>query len=100
MARMEEILNYIDRFFPSEEFHPELIEHALEFTFLSHKAANNLPAYLDADERLPFLLALKKTESLGNKLTQAIREKDQQKVTLLFKQLDTIRRKSHANWAL
>ena len=46
MARMEEILNYIDRFLGDNSFRKSSLKKCIEFSFLAKKATENIPDYI------------------------------------------------------
>ena len=92
MARMEEILNYIDRFLGDNSFRKSSLKKCIEFSFLAKKATENIP------KSEHFLKALEETHSLGNKLYEALEKSDHKKTRELLLELDKIRRISHAKW--
>jgi hypothetical protein len=98
MARMEEILNYIDRFLEDESFTKSRLKKCIEFSFLAKKAAENIPDYITKPRSKQFSKALEETHSLGNKLYKALEKSDHKKTRELLLELEKIRRKSHAKW--
>jgi len=100
MARMEEILNYIDRFLGNDNFKPDMLEKTIEFSFLANQSTKNIPEYIPEEERNLFIKALEDTHESGIKLYQAVKENNHKEAKKIFLQLDKIRRKSHSKWAL
>ena len=100
MARMEEILNYIDRFLGNNEFKNEILEKAAEFSFLAQQSTKNTPSYLTKEDQKLFVNALNTTHELGNKLYHAVKSNNNREAKDLFSKLDTLRRNSHSKWAL
>ena len=99
MARMEEVLNYVERFMDEENFKEEVLLSLAEFTFLSNEALEQIPAYLDTEERPPYSNALKLTASYGGQLYLAIDQSNSQGADQALLSLRRIRRISHAKWA-
>lgn len=100
MARMEELLNYIDRFLGDAEFKAEMLKKSVEFTYLAKASTENIPKNLPKEDVVPFKKALMKTSMLGKCIHRAIQEGRTEDAKLLFKKLDSIRRKSHTDWVL
>jgi len=97
MARMEEILNAIERLNGDPDFTESLMQKALEFSYLAGASLKDIPDYLESEQLTSYKENLTKTEILGHKVYHAIdKGKDLDK---LLAQLDEIRRKSHAKWA-
>lgn len=99
MARMEEILNHIERFLGENEFKDATVEGALEFSFLAKKSSENIPQSLNEKQRKPYLKALKATHELGIKLHNSLKKDDYKKAKEILLQLEKIRRNSHTKWA-
>lgn len=99
MARMEEILNYVDRFRENQEFKKEVLTNITEFIFLAQQAQKNIPDYLSEEDQKPYKHALIKTASLGSSLFTAVDKSNFKQSKQLFLALDKLRRKSHAAWA-
>lgn len=98
MARMEELLNYIDRFLGDAEFKKPMLSKAVEFTYLAEASLLNIPKELPKEQIEPFKKALIKVSKLGRDLHLAIQEDRIKDVQQCFKKLDEIRRKSHSDW--
>ncbi len=98
MARMEELVNYLERFLGSRDFTDEMLSRALELRFLTGASLDNLPAELPAAEHTAYKKALTSTKCLVQKLYTAIEKGEDKAATDLLKQLHTLRRKSHAKW--
>ena len=99
MARMEELLNYADRFLGDEDFKLNVLLGLTEFIFLTQQSQSSLPSYLLEGDKKVYLSALKKTEALGHDLYEAVKLSDIDKAREIFSKLDKVRRKSHAKWA-
>lgn len=98
MARMEALLNYIDRFLENSEFKVEMLKKSVEFTYLAEAARLNVPKGFSKEESVLFKKALMKTSELGKCLHLAIQEDRTKEAKECYKKLDRIRRKSHADW--
>lgn len=99
MARMEELLNRIDRFHGDVDFTDTSLAYAEEFSYLAKQAIHNIPGYLHEDQREPYIEQLLEIHKLGKALCRALQEKDDDKVRMIFSELDKVRQKSHAKWA-
>lgn len=99
MARMEEILNFVDRFIGSGEFKKKMLVQLLEFKHLAQTSTKLVPNYLEAKDREPFVKALEEVSSVGQQLYNAIDNGAHKEARLLFLKLDKLRRKGHSKWA-
>jgi len=99
MARMEELLNFIDRFLGDEEFKSNVLDKTSEFIYLTRSSKKVLPDYLLDSDKDPFTKALEETASTGEKLYLAIKNDQETEAKSLFLKLDKLRRKGHAKWA-
>lgn len=99
MARMEELLNYIERFLGNYEFKQELLNSSLEFSYLASVSGENLSKDLPFEQRKPFLAAIEETVATANKLYQSIQNSQQKLATQALKRLHKIRKQSHVKWA-
>jgi len=99
MARMEEILNYTDRFLGDKDFKMNVLTGLKEFVFLAKESKNDIPFYLPEKEVSSYKKAIDKTAKLGMQLYQAVKDSDQKSAKKYFNALDTLRRKSHSKWA-
>jgi len=99
MARMEELLNFIDRFLGDEEFKNEVLNKISELIYHTNSSKNSLPSYLLEEENRPFTKALTQTAETCKKLYKAIQLNDEKKAKELFLKLDKLRRNSHSKWA-
>jgi len=98
MARMEELVNYLERFLGSRDFTDEMLSRVIELHFLTEASLDNLPVELPAAEHTAYKKALTSTKYLVQKLYIAIENGEDQTATDLLKKLHTLRRKSHAKW--
>lgn len=99
MARMEELLNYIERFLGVDSFRKEMLSRSLEFTYLTKQSGKNIPEYLSKEERKKYLLTIKKSTKLAESLYTFIDQSKWKKGKKILKDLHKIRKKSHAKWA-
>ena len=99
MARMEELLNYIERFLGDADFSAELLESATEFSYLAVESQKSIPDYLSEEDQKPYLEALQKTSKLGDDLYVAMKKSDYEEVRTILQSLAQVRKESHANWA-
>lgn len=90
MARMEELLNAIDRFLDEPEFRDRLLADAREFHTLLHDSKGLYPTELPKDEQPWFDQAIDETVATSVELLAALKESDsiaaRQKLVALQKQ--------------
>lgn len=99
MARMEEILNFTDRFLDNEELKESVLIKLTEFIFLAQRSKNDIPFYLPKKEIPSYKNAIDKTAKLGTKLYHSIKNSDYKNAKKYLNSLDTLRRRSHSKWA-
>jgi len=99
MARMEELLNYVDRFLGNDEFKNEVLLKIAEFIYHTESSQKHIPAYLLKKDKAPFTKALQTTAKTGKDLYLAVAKENQTEAKSLYLKLDKLRRKSHSKWA-
>ncbi len=99
MARMEELLNRIDRFIGFEDMQEAIVQDAQEFVDLTLACQNLFPPELVKDDQAPYNAALTKTAELGDELRFHLKKQQWAEAQEVFGKLDAIRRKSHSQFS-
>ena len=96
MARMEELMNRIDRFLGMEEFKERIQDDCIEFTWLATQALGHSDEYKEEPEAIA--TALQEVVSLGGELHSSIESDNISDAKLVLSKLDSIRRESHSSY--
>ncbi|MEM9282380.1 MAG: hypothetical protein AAGA96_11165 [Verrucomicrobiota bacterium] len=98
MARMEELMNGIDRFLGDPDFASRLKLDAEEFHELLAGCRDLFPENLPAEERVAYQDYIDRALEHSNRLKSALDAQNESEAITSLEALDTIRRKSHAKF--
>lgn len=99
MARMEELLNAIDRFLDTPDFQDRLVVHAQEFHQLLTESRGLYPDELLPQDEHKFDQTIDQTAAISNKLLSALQASDNKAAREALHQLGRLRKKAHAELA-
>jgi|GEM_PF-1843032 len=98
MARMEELMNRIDRFLGSDDFKEEILGNCTEFTWLAKQSVGHANEYREGKEAEAFAEALEEVARLGGELHSSIKTDNMSEAKSILSELGSVRLKSHSNF--
>ncbi|MEM0896489.1 MAG: hypothetical protein AAGJ79_06350 [Verrucomicrobiota bacterium] len=99
MARMEELLNGVDRFLGDPDFQERLVLDATEFRRLTLESRELFPEALIDEDKPGFREAIDRTVEVADGLIEALRENRKEEALAALEKLDRIRRDSHEDFS-
>jgi len=99
MARMEELLNSIERFLGSPDFQERLVSESEEFRQLVEESRLLFPEELSDEDERGYTGAMDRTLQWAVKLKRAITSQDLESANEALSELHRIRKKSHARFS-
>ncbi|MEM1225827.1 MAG: hypothetical protein AAGJ40_09015 [Planctomycetota bacterium] len=99
MARMEEILNGIDRFLDEPDFQERLIGDVQEFQQLLMESRGLYPKRLSVQDNPAFDRTIDETVTLAEELHGLLRTQDETAAREVLRKLDRIRQEAHTKFS-
>lgn len=99
MARMEELLNAIDRFLDDPDFQDRLVEDAKEFHKLLSESRGRYPKGLTTQDQTEFDETIDQTLVAAANLLNCLQENKTQAARDALKELDKQRRQAHTRFS-
>ncbi|MEM6692299.1 MAG: hypothetical protein AAF664_22910 [Planctomycetota bacterium] len=99
MARMEELLNAIDRFLDIPDFHDRVVADAQEFELLLTESRGLYPETLVEEDQPGFDKAIDETAITAEKLLSSIKANDAQAARDALRVLDKFRLRAHTRFS-
>lgn len=99
MARMEELLNAIERFLGDPDFQQRLLEDAQEFAQLVEESRLLFPDELEPEDQEGYVRAMDATLGHALELKSAITAENVETAQVALSKLHQVRKKSHARYS-
>ena len=99
MARMEELLNAIDRFLDDPEFQDRLLADAKEFHQLVTESRGQYPEKLSLNDQSQFDHTIEQTAIVSKKLIDSLETNNVMAVREALEELDSLRQEGHTRFS-